>query len=109
MKPRLACPLSVTMLPCWAKTGSFYASRSPIFPKCRGGKGVRLQRHGDGHLADIRCYAAKEGLKLNDKAGRERVFTELDEWVGLRGQAGRIRPKGFPTDGLMGPAFANRL
>jgi topoisomerase-4 subunit A len=78
-------------------------------PEMPRGKGVRLQRHGDGHLADIRCYAAKEGLKLNDKAGRDRVFTELDEWVGLRSQAGRIRPKGFPTDGLMGPAFANRL
>ena len=44
-----------------------------------------------------------------DKAGRERVFTVLDEWMGLRAQAGRVRPKGFPTDGLMGPAFANRL
>ena len=78
-------------------------------PEMPRGKGVRLQRHGDGHLADIRCYAAKEGLKLTDKAGRERVFTELDDWLGLRAQAGRIRPKGFPTDGLMGPAFANRL
>ena len=29
-------------------------------PEMSRGKGVRLQRHGDGHLADIRCYAAKE-------------------------------------------------
>ena len=78
-------------------------------PEMPRGKGVRLQRHGDGHLADIRCYAADEGLKLTDRAGRERVFTDLDEWVGHRAQAGRVRPKGFPTDGLMGPAFANRL
>jgi len=48
-------------------------------------------------------------LKLTDKAGRERVFIELDNWLGLRAQAGRIRPKGFPTNGLMGAAFANRL
>ena len=78
-------------------------------PEMPRGKGVRLQRHGDGHLADARCYSATEGLKIADKAGRERVFTELDEWQGLRAQAGRVRPKGFPTDGLMGPAFPNRL
>ena len=49
---------------------------------------MRLQRHGDGHLADIRCYAAKEGLKLTDKAGRERVFTELDDgWVARAGRS----------------------
>ena len=78
-------------------------------PEMPRGKGVRLQRHGDGHLADARCYSAAEGLKISDKAGRERVFTELDDWQGLRAQAGRIRPKGFPTDGLMGAAFPNRL
>jgi topoisomerase-4 subunit A len=78
-------------------------------PEMPRGKGVRLQRHGDGHLADARCYAEKDGLKIADKAGRERIFTDLEEWQGLRAQAGRIRPKGFPTDGLMGAAFPNRL
>jgi len=78
-------------------------------PEMPRGKGVRLQRHGDGHLADARCYSEKDGLKISDKAGRERIFTDLEEWQGLRAQAGRIRPKGFPTDGLMGPAFPNRL
>ena len=78
-------------------------------PEMARGKGVRLQRHGDGHLADARCYVEAEGLKITDRAGRERVFDDLAEWKGLRAQAGRIRPKGFPTDGLMGPAFPNRL
>ncbi|NCF79061.1 MAG: DNA topoisomerase IV subunit A [Alphaproteobacteria bacterium] len=78
-------------------------------PEMPRGKGVRLQRHGDGHLADARCYAEKDGLKIADKAGRERIFTDLEEWQGLRAHAGRIRPKGFPTDGLMGAAFPNRL
>jgi topoisomerase-4 subunit A len=78
-------------------------------PEMARGKGVRLQRHGDGHLADARCYSQAEGLKIVDSAGRERVFEDLEDWKGLRAQAGRVRPKGFPTDGLMGPAFANRL
>jgi topoisomerase-4 subunit A len=60
-------------------------------------------------MADARCYVAAEGLKITDKAGRERVFEDLEEWQGLRAQAGRIRPKGFPVDGLLGLAFANRL
>ena len=78
-------------------------------PEMPRGKGVRLQRHGDGHMADAGCYLAADGLKITDKAGRERVFEDLDEWQGLRAQAGRIRPKGFPVDGLLGLAFANRL
>ncbi|MDB2584737.1 DNA topoisomerase IV subunit A [Alphaproteobacteria bacterium] len=78
-------------------------------PEMNRGKGVRLQRHGDGHLADARCYVEGEGLKITDKAGRERVFEDLAEWYGHRAQAGRLRPKGFPTDGLLGMAFKNRL
>jgi topoisomerase-4 subunit A len=78
-------------------------------PEMARGKGVRLQRHGDGHLADARCYTEADGLKITDKAGRERIFEDLTEWHGLRAQAGRVRPKGFPTDGLMGAAFKNRL
>ena len=78
-------------------------------PEMVRGKGARLQRHGDGHLADARCYSEAEGLKITDKAGRERVFDNLAEWKGLRAQTGRVRPKGFPVDGLMGLAFPNRL
>jgi topoisomerase-4 subunit A len=78
-------------------------------PEMNRGKGVRLQRHGDGHLADARTFDAKHGLIVIDSAGRERVFNDLKEWYGFRAQAGRIRPKGFPTNGLLGPAFKNRL
>ena len=76
-------------------------------PVMTRGKGVRLQKYADGELADIRCYDAQAGLTVIDKAGRSRVFEELKEWEGSRAQAGRVRPKGFPTDGLMGPAFPN--
>ena len=78
-------------------------------PEMAKGKGVRLQRHGDGHLSVARVYADKEGLSVIDASGRTRVFDDLKDWQGMRAQAGRIRPKGFPTNGLMGPAFPNRL
>lgn len=78
-------------------------------PEMSKGKGVRLQRHGDGHLADARVYWKKQGLTVMDGAGHQHVFEALKEWEGLRAQAGRVRPKGFPANGLIGPAFNNRL
>lgn len=78
-------------------------------PEMTRGKGVRLQKYTDGALADVRCFDAKQGLTVIDKAGRSQVFSTLDEWHGTRAQAGRVRPKGFPADGLIGSAFPNRL
>ncbi len=78
-------------------------------PHMTRGKGVRLQRYGDGHIADARVYESKQGLQLTTQNGRQNSFTDLTDWQGLRAQAGRIRPKGFPSDGTMGIAFPNRL
>ena len=78
-------------------------------PVMTRGKGVRLQKYADGDLADIRSYDPAEGLTVVDKAGRARLFDDLKDWEGARAQAGRVRPKGFPADGLMGPAFKNRI
>ena len=78
-------------------------------PEMARGKGVRLQKYKDGQLADARCFAQKDGLKVLDKAGRERVFADLQEWYGNRAQAGRVRPTGFPSNGLLGAAWPNRL
>lgn len=78
-------------------------------PEMGRGKGVRLQKYSDGALADVRCFDARQGLTVVDKAGRSRLFEDMDEWKGARAKAGRVRPKGFPTDGLMGFAFPNNL
>ena len=32
-------------------------------------------------------------------------WSELKDWVGVRAQAGRIAPKGFPRSNSFGPAF----
>jgi len=67
-------------------------------PEMSRGRGVRLQRHKDGGLSDIKVFEAEKGLSWTDSA--ERVFTlslkELADWRGNRADAGRLAPKGFP-------------
>ena len=67
-------------------------------PEMTRGSGVRLQRHKDGGLSDVKTFKASEGLRWTDSAGR--VFNlslkELADWRGNRADAGRLAPKGFP-------------
>ena len=67
-------------------------------PEMTRGRGVRLQRHKDGGLSDIKTFEAEKGLTWTNSAGR--VFTlslkELADWRGNRADAGRLAPKGFP-------------
>jgi topoisomerase IV subunit A len=73
-------------------------------PEMARGRGVRLQRHKDGGLSDIKVFAAQKGLTWTDSAGR--VFTlslkELADWRGNRADAGRLAPKGFPKSNKFG-------
>jgi len=65
-------------------------------PEMARGRGVRLQKYKDGGLSDAVVFNRAEGLKW--KSGdRERVETDLADWVGKRAQAGRLAPKGFAT------------
>jgi topoisomerase-4 subunit A len=71
------------------------------------GKGVILQRFKDGGLSDARVFKKAEGLSWLDSAGRTFTlpWSELKDWVGVRAQAGRLAPKGFPRSNRFGPAF----
>ena len=72
----------------------FPLAQTPEMPR---GKGVRLQRYKDGGTADVKVFRLKSGLSW--KSGdRERIETELREWVGERGQSGRLPPKGFSRE-----------
>jgi topoisomerase-4 subunit A len=64
-------------------------------PEMGRGRGVTLQRYKDGGLSDVKTFKLEEGLTwtLGD---RTRTETELRDWVGKRGQAGRLPPQGFP-------------
>jgi topoisomerase IV subunit A len=73
-------------------------------PEMSRGRGVRLQRHKDGGLSDIKTFEVEKGLTWIDSAGR--VFTlslkELSDWRGNRADAGRLAPKGFPKNNKFG-------
>jgi len=73
-------------------------------PEMTRGRGVRLQRHKDGGLSDVKTFEVEKGLTWTDSAGR--VFTlslkELSDWRGNRADAGRLAPKGFPKNNKFG-------
>ncbi|PKP77597.1 MAG: DNA topoisomerase IV subunit A [Alphaproteobacteria bacterium HGW-Alphaproteobacteria-3] len=69
------------------------------------GKGVRLQRYKDGGLGDLKTFTLKQGLIAYDRSDRARTFDGLKEWLGQRGQAGRLPPKGFPVGHKFGGGF----
>ncbi len=71
-------------------------------PEMARGKGVRLQRYKDGGLSDARSFNFEAGLTWTDSSGRTWTVNELDEWMGLRAQAGRMPPKGFPRNNKFG-------
>ena len=73
-------------------------------PEMARGKGVRLQRYKDGGISDARVFNMKEGLTWTDSAGRNFIVerAELKEWIGARGDAGRLPPKGFPKNNKFG-------
>ena len=64
-------------------------------PELTRGAGVILQRYKDGGLSDARVFAIAGGLtwRLGEKT---RTETGLRDWLGERGQAGRMPPNGFP-------------
>jgi len=52
-------------------------------PEMTRGRGVRLQRHKDGGLSDIRVFEAEKGLTWTDSAGRVRLV--FGGWARCRG------------------------
>jgi topoisomerase-4 subunit A len=72
-------------------------------PEMARGKGVRLQAFKDGGLSDLCTLALADGLSWAETGGRTRREPDLSEWLGRRGQAGRMAPRGFPRDNRFAP------
>jgi topoisomerase-4 subunit A len=68
-------------------------------PEMQKGSGVKLQAYKDGGIADIKFFIGSEGLTWTSSSGASftRSLAELTEWIGLRAQAGRLPPRGFPA------------
>ena len=63
-------------------------------PTLGRGRGVILQKYGQGGLADIKTFTLAEGLSWRS-GERTRMETDLTSWIGKRAQAGRLPPKWF--------------
>ncbi|MDK9696484.1 MAG: DNA topoisomerase IV subunit A [Siculibacillus sp.] len=75
-------------------------------PEMTRGSGVRLQKYRDGGVAAVKCFAGTVGLTWTDSAGRifTRSLDDLKDWLGNRGDAGRLPPAGFPKTNRFDPA-----
>lgn len=67
-------------------------------PTMTRGQGVILQKYKDGGMADYKMFNKEEGLSwtMGGDTGRTRTETDLLAWLGRRGNAGRLVPRGFP-------------
>eukprot|EP01037_Dinobryon_pediforme_P021784 gene21784-22753_t len=68
-------------------------------PEMQKGSGVKLQAYKDGGIADVKFFNSGQGLTWTSSSGNAftRSLDELKEWIGLRAQAGRLPPRGFPA------------
>jgi topoisomerase IV subunit A len=71
-------------------------------PEMSRGRGVRFQRYKEGGLSDVAALKLADGLEWVDSSGRTWRVTDLRDWLGQRGQAGRLPPKGFPKSNRFG-------
>ena len=71
-------------------------------PVMTRGRGVILQRFKDGGLKDAITFVLKDGLSWKQAGGKTRTETDLTEWIGKRGQTGRMPPRGFPSNNRFG-------
>ena len=73
-------------------------------PEMGRGKGVRLQRYAKGGLRDVRVFKLEDGLTVQT-GERRRSFdaNQIKDWLGKRGQSGRLPPAGFPRANGFGP------
>ena len=66
-------------------------------PVMARGRGVLLQRYRDGGLSDAIAFDSAEGLTFHSGA-RVHAIEDLTPWLGKRGNAGRLAPRGFPRN-----------
>jgi topoisomerase-4 subunit A len=70
-------------------------------PEMPRGRGVILQKHKDGGVADIKVLRFSDGLSWR-QGERTRTEPDLRPWLGPRATAGRLAPNGFPKNNRFG-------
>ncbi len=67
-------------------------------PQMTRGRGAILQKYKGAKMGDIISFNSATGLSWEMRGGKTRIETDLDSWIGKRGQVGRMPPHGFPTN-----------
>jgi topoisomerase-4 subunit A len=67
-------------------------------PEMVRGKGVKLQSYREGGLRDALVFTKAIGPSWIDSAGRNRAWTDWNDFVGRRSSAGKIAPRGFAAN-----------
>ncbi len=82
------------------ESGKMLIFELDALPEMARGQGIMLQKYKDGGLSDAVAFNLEDGLSwaMGGDSGRTRVETELGDWIGNRGAAGRLPPRGFPQD-----------
>ena len=70
-------------------------------PEMARGRGVILQKHKDGSVTDVKVITLTQGISWR-QGERTRTETDLRPWLGVRAQAGRMVPNGFPKSNRFG-------
>ncbi|MDD3446763.1 MAG: DNA gyrase C-terminal beta-propeller domain-containing protein, partial [Zavarzinia sp.] len=70
-------------------------------PEMTRGRGVTLQKYKDGGIGDLTVFTLAQGLSWPYGTGMK-TETNLTDWQGSRGGAGRLAPRGFPKANKFG-------
>ena len=76
------------------KTRKLLLFKLDELPVMTRGRGVVLQRHAKGGFSDAKTFKFDDGLTWRS-GKRRRTEMAIKPWLGRRGQAGRLPPKGF--------------
>ncbi|WP_428408374.1 DNA topoisomerase IV subunit A [Hyphococcus sp.] len=95
-------PAEGDMLAVVGDNKKFLVFEASELPEMTRGKGVVLQKYQNGGLSDAKLFTKKEGLTWTDRSGRTQTVDDWKSYLGKRAQAGKIKPKGFPTSNKFG-------
>jgi len=76
------------------KTRKLLLFKLDELPVMTRGRGVVLQRHAKGGFSDAKTFKFDDGPTWRS-GKRRRTEMAIKPWLGRRGQAGRLPPKGF--------------
>jgi len=74
-------------------------------PEMARGRGVILQRYGDGGMSDLKLFVMADGL-THPFGERTRTVTDLTPWLARRAAPGKLPPTGFPRNNKFGVIVA---